>query len=52
MVTDERATFGLRCPCHGVRLFDTAAERDAAAITYQCNAQFFRLRADGGDAEK
>lgn len=37
-------SYGLECPCHGVRRFASAAERDAAAITYQCKVRFFRIR--------
>jgi hypothetical protein len=37
-------SYGLECPCHGVRVFATALDRDAAAIAYQCKARFFRVR--------
>lgn len=44
MLKDDRPTYGLQCPCHGPRLFHTALKRDAAAITHQCTATFFRVR--------
>jgi hypothetical protein len=35
--------YGLRCPCHGVRLYETARQRDAYAITFQCKQEWFRI---------
>ena len=39
---DKTTMYGLRCGCHGLRWFDTARERDAAAITYQCKPEWLR----------
>jgi hypothetical protein len=35
--------YGLRCPCHGARLYDSHAQRDAHAITFQCKQEWFRV---------
>lgn len=35
--------YGLRCACHGTRLYATARERDAHAITFQCKQEWFRI---------
>lgn len=39
--------YGLRCPCHGARLYATYRERDKHAITYQCAQEWFRLIPEG-----
>lgn len=38
--------YGLRCPCHGVRFYDSVRQRDAHAITYQCKQEWFRVVGD------
>ena len=38
--------YGLRCSCHGVRLYETPLQRDAAAITYQCRQEWFRVQTE------
>ncbi len=35
--------YGFKCPCHGVQIFETQAQRDAFAITYQCRLEMFRI---------
>ena len=35
--------YGLRCPCHGARIYESYRQRDAHAITFQCKQEWFRI---------
>jgi len=35
--------YGLRCPCHGTRFYESERQRDAHAITFQCKQEWFRV---------
>lgn len=40
---DNKTQYGIECQCHGIRIYKTMIERDAAAITFQCAQQLFRV---------
>ena len=41
--------YGIECPCHGTRLYRTMRERDAHAITFQCEVKLFRVNTQNTD---